>query len=137
MCRAFRSPPMVTFCSPATRYRPIYGHYFGGSSLGDVQSLSLTPDGNVLPTRYARSTDFPATADALQAANAGNGDAFITVLDLRKPSRESLLYSTYLGGAGGDVGYDAKTDSAGNIYVAGYTLSRDFPIAGNPPQGDW
>ncbi len=38
-----------------------------------------------------------------------------------------LIYSTYLGGSGGDVGYGIGVDSAGNTYVAGTTGSTDFP----------
>ena len=38
-----------------------------------------------------------------------------------------LDYSTYLGGAGGDVGYGIAVDSAGDAYVAGTTGSLNFP----------
>lgn len=48
-----------------------------------------------------------------------------------------LIYSTYLGGNEsqfGEGGYAIDTDSSGNVYVAGYTNSYDFPIE-NPYQG--
>jgi hypothetical protein len=38
-----------------------------------------------------------------------------------------LVYSTYLGGSGGDSGWAVATDAAGNPYVAGSTCSDDFP----------
>ena len=38
-----------------------------------------------------------------------------------------LLYSTYLGGAASDTGYAIALDAGGSIYVAGTTLSTDFP----------
>jgi len=48
-----------------------------------------------------------------------------------------LIYSTYLGGADGDAGYRVASDAAGNIYVAGYTLSADFPASANALQATW
>jgi hypothetical protein len=44
-----------------------------------------------------------------------------------------LVYSTYLGGSGYDLGYGIAVDSAGNAYVTGGSLSTDFPTA-NPLQ---
>jgi hypothetical protein len=38
-----------------------------------------------------------------------------------------LVYSTYLGGSGGDIGFGIAVDAAGNAYVSGSTASSDFP----------
>ena len=45
----------------------------------------------------------------------------------------TLVYSTYLGGGFGDGGQAIAVDSAGNVYVAGTTLSTNFPTV-NPLQ---
>src|SRR5204863_5453490 len=45
----------------------------------------------------------------------------------------TLTYSTYLGASTDDPGYKIALDPAGNIYVAGYTNSVDFPTV-NPIQ---
>jgi len=45
-----------------------------------------------------------------------------------------FVYSTYLGGSWYDVGRGIAVDSEGAAYVAGYTLSTDFPTQ-NPIQG--
>jgi hypothetical protein len=42
-----------------------------------------------------------------------------------------LSYSTYLGGIGGDEGNSIAVDQAGNIYIAGFTDSLNFPLAGS------
>jgi hypothetical protein len=39
------------------------------------------------------------------------------------------VFSSYLGGTGGDFATSVTTDSAGNILVAGYTSSTDFPTS--------
>jgi len=38
-----------------------------------------------------------------------------------------LVYSTYLGGSGSDGGGGVAVDALGNVYVAGFTQSIDFP----------
>jgi hypothetical protein len=38
-----------------------------------------------------------------------------------------VIYSTYLGGSGGDFGEGIAVDSSGNAYVVGTTASTDFP----------
>lgn len=45
-----------------------------------------------------------------------------------------LAYSSFLGGSGADLAYAAAADSAGNTYLAGTTLSSDFPVV-NALQG--
>lgn len=42
-----------------------------------------------------------------------------------------FAFSTYLGGSGNDQGWGVATDPAGDVFVAGFTDSTDFP--GNPP----
>jgi hypothetical protein len=41
----------------------------------------------------------------------------------------ALSFSTYLGGANGEIGYGIAVDADGNVYVAGSTGSVDFPTA--------
>ncbi|MBI3210856.1 MAG: SBBP repeat-containing protein, partial [Candidatus Solibacter usitatus] len=43
----------------------------------------------------------------------------------------ALVFSTYIGGEDTDAGAGIAVDSAGNIYLAGATFSRDFPVTAN------
>ena len=84
--------------------------------------------GKLVTTGGIISPDFPTTANAMQPSAPGIGTAFVTRLNPLGTPGQFLDYSTYLGGSGGDVAYDVAADSAGIIYVAGYTLSADFPV---------
>ncbi|HZS08565.1 MAG TPA: SBBP repeat-containing protein [Blastocatellia bacterium] len=46
-----------------------------------------------------------------------------------------LAYSTYLGGGGGDEGRGIAVDGSGNVYVAGFTNSTNFPGGVRVPTG--
>jgi hypothetical protein len=113
----------------------VYATYFGGSDNDEVRKLSLDANGNLLLTGYTLSADFPVTRDAIQPAYGGNGDAFILVVNPANPA--FLLYSSYLGGNDAEVGFDIEEDSAGFLYLTGYTVSANFPATANAPQSGW
>ena len=75
-------------------------------------------------TGYTLSSDFP-TANPVQAASAGDYDAFIAKLSA---SGTVLVYSTFLGGSSSDFCRDIAVDASGSAYVSGYTNSSDFPV---------
>src|SRR5262249_26968374 len=52
------------------------------------------------------------------------GNAFVSKLS---PDGSSLIYSTFLGGSGGDEGNGIAVDANGNAYIVGTTKSADFP----------
>ena len=62
-------------------------------------------------------------------------DQSTTVLVVKlNPQASQYLYLRYVGGSVNDYGNAIAVDSAGNVYVAGYTNSPDFPnTSGNPP----
>ncbi len=106
-----------------------YATYLGGTGNDIANGIALDASGDAYVAGSTSSTDFP-TAGPVQAANAGQGDAFLSKI---KPDGTALVYSTYLGGSGADSGQGVAVDSGGNAYVAGFTLSTDFPTA-NPSQ---
>jgi len=110
----------------------VYSTYLGGSG-GDGESgiaVAVDASGSAYVSGGTGSTDFPLIGP-IQAANAGFGDAFVTKIN---PAGTLLVYSTYLGGTGGEDGLDIAVDSSGAAYVTGYTLSTDFPLV-TPIQG--
>jgi hypothetical protein len=87
------------------------------------QGIAVDASGNAYVCGPTGSTNFP-TFNPLQAANGGEYDAFVTKLNA---AGSALLYSTYLGGSKGDVGYDIAVDGSAKAYVTGYTYSSNFP----------
>src|SRR5260370_12609783 len=80
--------------------------------------------------------DFPTTNNAVKPKPLLSntlGTAFVTKLDPTINGSGSLVYSTYLGGTGGDTGNAIAADASGNAYVAGFTKSVDLPTQ-NPFQ---
>lgn len=77
-------------------------------------------------TGFTDSTRFPRTVGSAQAAFGGGFyDGFVSRLN---SDLTSLIRSTYLGGAGIDVPYSVAIHPvSGDVYVAGYSASDNFP----------
>jgi uncharacterized repeat protein (TIGR01451 family) len=114
----------------------------GTTSVTTARAVAVDSQGRAYVTGNTLSTDFPIR-DAFQptyggddAHNPSMGDAFVTVFDPTLSGNASLLYSTYLGGAQGDIGYGITIDKQGLAVVTGTTLSTAFPstnaIESNP-----
>lgn len=101
----------------------IYCTYLGGRGDDRAFGIAVDPAGNAYVTGWTSSSAFP-TAAAAQSSLAGGRDAFVAKLN---PAGNTLLYSTYLGGAANDSGNGIAVDAAGNAYVAGDTYSLNFP----------
>ena len=89
-----------------------------GTPFGE-QTLSL-PQGDVgLQVAGVR----PDGREVVLDASPGTAGAAFAPDD--NPS--ALIYSTFLGGSGGDLGRAVQVDRAGNAYVTGVTSSTNFP----------
>jgi photosystem II stability/assembly factor-like uncharacterized protein len=61
----------------------------------------------------------------IQPDSLNDHEAFISKLN---SNGSALVYSTYLGGSGDDIGRGIAVDSVGNAYVTGQTSSATFPL---------
>ena len=105
----------------------IFSTYLGGESNDQGKGIALDTSGNIFLTGYTKSQFFP-TLNAYRQNLSGVQDAFVTKMD---PTASALVYSTYLGGLGAEVGNGIAVDSAGNALVAGDTQSSNFPATPN------
>ena len=109
----------------------LYSTYIGGDNDDRARGVAVSADGSVYVSGSTNSLDFPVVNAIHSTFGGGDADAFALVLN---PSGSALTYSTYLGGAEEDRGYDISIDPAGNAYLTGPTWSTNFPTR-NPLQG--
>lgn len=103
----------------------VYSTLLGGTGIDNAYSIALDPYGNATVSGATASTDFPLK-NPIQSTFLGgqpspySSDVFVTTLNA---SGSALLFSTYLGGAGLNLGCGVALDSAGSVYVTGFTVS--------------
>ena len=109
----------------------VYSTYLGGGSDDVGNGIAVDAQGNAYVTGYTGSNNYP-TQNPIQAGNAGLSDVIVTKLN---SLGSSIVYSTYLGGGSDDGGNGIAVESQGNVYVTGYTWSKNYPTQ-NPIQVD-
>lgn len=97
----------------------VYSTYFPFG----VSAIAVDTCKNVYITGAATS-GLPARNAFQSQPKSAKGNAFVTKLDA---AGTALVYSTYLGGSGGDAGNGIAVDTQGHAYVTGVTHSYDFP----------
>jgi hypothetical protein len=101
--------------------------YLGGNVADEAKALAIHPTtGEVYVAGYTSSTNFPNTSGGAQATHGGGShDAFVARLN---KELTQILQSTYLGGRYSDSAHAiAIHPTTGEVYVAGYTNSDNFP----------
>ena len=102
----------------------VYSTFLGGEDNDSAEGIAVDLAGNAYVTGGTRSNGFPVTASGFQAFRAGDTDAYVAKLNA---TGSTVLYSTLLGGLSTDRGSGVAIDNTGNVYVAGYSASPDFP----------
>jgi hypothetical protein len=113
----------------------VYSTFLGGNGTLDgsqdgAQAIAVDSSGHAFVAGYAGSFNFPTTPGAFQRTKGGNSNyssgsnAFIAEFSA---NGSGLVYSTFLGGAGGDGASALALDSQDDVYVTGLASSKDFP----------
>lgn len=111
-----------------------YSTLWGGADADVPTALAWDSTGALIVAGYSLSANFPTTSGSAQASAAGRGDAFVMRVRLDPAAPEPILYSTLLGGSGGDVARAVAVNAQNEVFVVGYTLSTDFPLRGDSLQ---
>jgi hypothetical protein len=99
-----------------------YSTYLGSNSYGTA--IAVDPNQNAYAAGYVAGM-FPTTTGAYMTGSGGGTDGFVAKFN----SNTTLVYATYLGGAGTDVAYAIAADASGNAYITGISYSASFPSA--------
>jgi hypothetical protein len=113
---------LVAKWSPVTGL--VYYHLYDGSDWFEMGSAIATDAaGNAYVVGSTISSDFPL-GHPFQGAFHGGTDVFVMKID----PVGRLVYSTYLGGSGGEFGSSIAVAPSGEAYITGTTTSADFPL---------
>ncbi|MGB7923464.1 MAG: Ig-like domain-containing protein [Pyrinomonadaceae bacterium] len=102
----------------------VYSTYLGGGDDDYALDVAVDSSGNAYLTGQTYSPDFPQQNPLQPALASASGDAFVTKFNA---AGSALVFSTYLGGGGEDLGWGIALDGSQNVYLTGYTRSVNFP----------
>ena len=115
----------------------VYSTYLGGMGREEGRGIAVDAQNFAYVVGLTNSYDFP-TVNAYQVAM--NDDiryqGFVTKF---APSGSAIEYSTFIGGSDFDFAYGIDVDSEYHAYIAGHTMSTDYPTcnAYQPSSGYW
>ncbi|HLX37698.1 MAG TPA: SBBP repeat-containing protein, partial [Candidatus Binataceae bacterium] len=102
----------------------MYSTYLGGSLGSGGSGIAVDTSGIAYVTGATAANDFPISQGAFQQHLKDSSGAFVTALNA---DGSKIIYSTYLSGSVLDHGNAISVDADQTAYVAGVTLSNDFP----------
>ncbi len=101
----------------------VYSTYWGSTGFEEGTGVTVDPADNAYISGNTSAPDFP-TQTPFQAALAGGMDAFMTKFSV---AGNSIVYSTFLGGAGDDRAEGMAVADDAAVFVIGSTTSSNFP----------
>ena len=119
---------------PAQSQSLTYASYLGSTSTDIATSVGVDKKNDIWLAGYTSSSDFPIAGDAMQSELRSSSDAFLAKIDMTKSGLDAFAYGSYFGGDGSDVPQKMIFDESGALWLAGYTLSTDFPTTANALQ---
>ena len=106
-----------------------FATYLGGKKADRAWAIAVDGAGSAFIAGETLSVFKEVPPSGFQTNFAGGnkaaGDAFVAKLN---PAGTAFEFLTYLGGQSLDGAVGLALDAAGNAYIAGYTLSADFPV---------
>lgn len=102
---------------------------YGGSTGQDLYAFATTYDsyGNLYAGMWSYGAGLPVTTGAFQTTHAGGTND--VAINKFNALGTQLMYSTYLGGSGGDAPHAMRVNSLGELVVMGTTQSINFPVS--------
>jgi hypothetical protein len=107
----------------------LYSTFLGSEGDEQVGSIDIDSQGNVYFTGSIDSdVNFSVTPDAFDDTFNNDSEVLFAVMNA---DLSDVLYSTYLGGIGSDLGKTCLLAAADEILLLGTTSSTDFPSTSN------
>jgi hypothetical protein len=103
----------------------VYATLVGGAGIDSIAGVAVSSGGVACIAGSTASTGVPVK-NAAQPALGGGQDALVGCLN---PAGDAWTFLTYWGGPNTDIGAAVTLDPAGNVVVAGATMSASFPKA--------
>ncbi len=119
--------------------------FITGEGEGNVNDMAVDSAGNIYLVGFTKSFTIPSHSTAFQVESVNFGDGFIAKIS---PDLSSIIALTYIGGCNNDTIRSVLVYS-GDIYIAGFTNSPNFPstyatvqpnysgCSYNAPGGEW
>lgn len=118
------NPDLPFIIDPAVR---VWGTYFGEAS--DASYCTTSNKGEVYMFGYIQSSLFNiATGGAHQTTLAGSSDAFVVKFN----PGGTRIWCTYYGGSEREIYIYGATDTTGNVYLTGITVSYTDAVIATP-----
>ncbi len=105
-----------------------YSTYLGGRTSDFLLGIAVDATGAAYVTGYASSTDFPILSGFQSTNRGGAGVPVDVVVAKLNPTGTGLVFSTFYGGGGSDIGRSIALDKDGNAWVTGETGSSNLQM---------
>jgi hypothetical protein len=102
----------------------VYSTFLGGAKNDEPTSIAVADDGTIYVGGVTMSSDFPGLRVG-QFGPGGSPDGFVARL---RPGDPKSLQTVLIGGPGREQVTGVALDKSGNLFVAGFTASNDFPM---------
>jgi uncharacterized repeat protein (TIGR01451 family) len=115
------NPELALIIDPVLEYSTFLG---GDGAMEHGYANAVDSEGNAYITGITNAPNYPTTPGVVEPIFSGiTTKAFATKIS----PTGTLIYSTFIGGRGSEIGYGIAVDALGQVFVAGRTQSPDFP----------